>query len=288
MILYAIVKGKKIYRKSYYLSLLTSIIALSIASLSFVKIYPGFPFVVTGYLCSALFLYVGVFGYGAFDLMSIVNKHAINEIDVGILSFNNNNILYGINPASKMIGVNNLDINSDIDTIFKNRTDILDFYNNNDLNVKNFKYNDSFLEVKKTYIHENGEYIGKILTVTDITDKISRQQELEVLSEERKILLQEVHHRVKNNLQLVSSFLSLDSRYYKNNPEYVISKTQTRIDAMALAHEEVYQSGDVSNIDVEPLIMNLVNDIFYKNNVSNIHPNFMIESVFMDIDKAMP
>ena len=289
IVIKALIKGSKIYRKSYLIAFISSIVAELVISLSLTDIYPGFSFSVTAYLIVFIFLAIAIFVYDAFDVMDIVNKHTIEEISVGILSFNKRNLLYGVNPASQMIGITSKDINLDVDTIFKNRPDILEFYNNkNDLNTQNFKFNDSFFEIKKTDIYESGEYIGKLLTVTDITEKVKRENELEALSEERKFLLQEIHHRVKNNLQLVSSFLSLDSRYYKDDPEYVIGKTQTRIDTMALAHEEVYQSNDVSNIDVEPLIKNVVNDVFNKNNALNIQQNFKIDSVFIDIDKAMP
>ena len=187
-----------------------------------------------------------------------------------------------------MIGLTDHDINHDVDDVFNNRRDVLDFYNNNDLNIQNFIFDDLWFEIKKTDIFEEEEYIGKLLTVTNITDKVNRELELEQLSEERKILLHEIHHRVKNNLQLVSSYLSLDSRYYKNNPNYVIAKTQNRLDTMALAHEEVYKSNDVANIPVEPLIVTVVSDLLTKFNAINIKFKYEIDDIFIDIDKAMP
>ena len=149
----------------------------------------------------------------------------------------------------------------------------------------NIKYVESFSEFK---FDENNVPVEFVAFVHDITDKVLREQELEQLSEERKFLLQEVHHRVKNNLQLVSSFLSLDSRYYQDRPEYVIAKTQTRIDAMATAHEEVYKSNNVSNINVESLLVGVLSDLFVKLNANNISRRYDIETVFIDIDKAMP
>ena len=288
IVIKALIKGSKIYRNSYLIAFISSIVAELVISLSLTDIYPGFSFSVTAYLIVFVFLSFAIFAYDAFNVMNIVNQHAIESVDVGILSFNNKNLLYGLNPASKMIGLTDHDINHDVEDVFNNRMDVLDFYNNNDLNIQNFIFDDLWFEIKKTDIFEEEEYIGKLLTVTNITDKVNRELELEQLSEERKILLHEIHHRVKNNLQLVSSYLSLDSRYYKNNPNYVIAKTQNRLDTMALAHEEVYKSNDVANIPVEPLIVNVVSDLLTKFNAINIKFKYEIDDIFIDIDKAMP
>ncbi len=288
IVIKALIKGSKIYRNSYLIAFISSIVAELVISLSLTDIYPGFSFSVTAYLIVFVFLSFAIFAYDAFNVMNIVNQHAIESVDVGILSFNNKNLLYGLNPASKMIGLTDHDINHDVEDVFNNRMDVLDFYNNNDLNIQNFIFDDLWFEIKKTDIFEEEEYIGKLLTVTNITDKVNRELELEQLSEERKILLHEIHHRVKNNLQLVSSYLSLDSRYYKNNPNYVIAKTQNRLDTMALAHEEVYKSNDVANIPVEPLIVTVVSDLLTKFNAINIKFKYEIDDIFIDIDKAMP
>jgi two-component sensor histidine kinase len=284
----ALIKGSKIYRNSYLIAFISSVVAEIIISLSIFNVYPGFSFSITAYLVVFIFLAIAIFVYDAFDVNNIVNKHAINELDIGILTFNNKNLLYAKNPVCELINITDNDINSEVSNVFKNRDDIISFYYNDNVPVKNFNYNDTVWEFKKTDIYEEGEHIGKLLTVNNITDKVLREKELESLSEERKLLLHEIHHRVKNNLQLVNSFLSLDSRYYKNEPERVIRKTQTRIDTMALAHEEVYQSEDVSNINVETLIVNVLSDLFVKLNTFNIGRKYDIKSVFIDIDKAMP
>jgi two-component sensor histidine kinase/PAS domain-containing protein len=148
----------------------------------------------------------------------------------------------------------------------------------------NVKYLESFVEAE---FDENAVLTDFVAFVQEITDKVVRERELEELSEERKLLLQEVHHRVKNNLQLVSSYLSLDSRYYKDNPGYVISKTKNRIDAMAVTHEEVYQSEDMSSINLSSLFVNVLNDLFSSAHVKNIKRKFNCDPIFVDIDDAM-
>ena len=155
--------------------------------------------------------------------------------------------------------------------------------------IKTPKGNIKYLEgdIQGKY-DDNGELIEFIAFFHEITDKFKRERELEQLSEDRKILLQEVHHRVKNNLQLILSFLSLESRYNKNNPEYVIEQTQNRIRTMALTHEEVYQSDSVSNINLQNFLTTGMTNLFNLYTHGNINLHFDIEPIEIDMDKSIP
>ncbi|MDD3408447.1 MAG: histidine kinase dimerization/phosphoacceptor domain -containing protein, partial [Methanobacteriaceae archaeon] len=115
----------------------------------------------------------------------------------------------------------------------------------------NIKYLNDYMKAK---YDSDGNLIEIIGFIQDVTEIIDYQKQLESLSDDRKILLQEVHHRVKNNLQLILSFLSLESRFNKDNPEYVVEQTRNRIQTMALTHEEVYQSTNLSSINLEHFI----------------------------------
>jgi len=148
------------------------------------------------------------------------------------------------------------------------------------------KYLEWYMDSK---FDENGELIKTVSFIQEITDTILREQEMKNLLDEREILLEEVHHRVKNNLQLISSFLRLDSRFYKDNPEYVIDKAQNRLDAMALTHEEIYESNNMSQINLKSLFTSVLEGFFHKNKGMYIKRHYDIESdVLVDIDQAMP
>ncbi|MBE6504261.1 MAG: PAS domain-containing protein [Methanobrevibacter sp.] len=87
--------------------------------------------------------------------------------------------------------------------------------------------------------------------LTDITEERLKQEELINSNENRIILIKEIHHRVKNNLQVLSSFLNLEKRAYKNDPDLIIEHMQKRLNSLALLHENTYQSEDFKNINLK-------------------------------------
>ena len=102
------------------------------------------------------------------------------------------------------------------------------------------------------------------------------------------MLLQEVHHRVKNNLQLILSFLNLESRFNKNNPEYVLNQAYNRIHTMALTHEEVYNSDSLSNVNLKTFLEDAINNLFNLYSKGNIKLHLDIEPIEIDMDRSIP
>lgn len=94
--------------------------------------------------------------------------------------------------------------------------------------------------------------------------KLHNQNEIVISqSNEKTILLQEIHHRVKNNLQVISSLIRLQSREIEdNNSKKLFETSVNRIQAMALIHEKMYQGDDLSKINLEEYLNGLANDIF--------------------------
>ena len=87
--------------------------------------------------------------------------------------------------------------------------------------------------------------------LTDITLARQKQKELIESNTTKNILIKEVHHRVKNNLQVLSSFLNLESRAYENNPNDILDNMQARLSSLALLHEKTYNTEDFININLE-------------------------------------
>jgi Amt family ammonium transporter len=109
--------------------------------------------------------------------------------------------------------------------------------------------------------------------------------------QEKELLLREIHHRVKNNLQIISSLLSLQSRTSKDEQAIEMAKeSQNRIKVMALIHEKLYRSKDFANVEFNDYIKNLVNDLFasYKVSTSRISLKMDIENISLGIDTAIP
>jgi len=91
--------------------------------------------------------------------------------------------------------------------------------------------------------------------LTDITEEQNKQKELIEANEHQKILIKEVHHRVKNNLQVLNSFLNLEKRAYKNKPNVIIDHMQSRLSSLAILHEKTYNTTDFKNINLKEYII---------------------------------
>ena len=105
---------------------------------------------------------------------------------------------------------------------------------------------------------ESFRYNGRrhsIGCLTDITEEMEKQNSLIESNEQRLILIKEIHHRVKNNLQILNSFLNLEKRAYRNDPNLIIEHMQTRLTSLALLHEKTYNSKDFKNINLNEYLM---------------------------------
>ncbi|GAB4254462.1 MAG: PAS domain S-box protein [Vicingaceae bacterium] len=125
----------------------------------------------------------------------------------------------------------------------------------------------------------------------DITDKKDAEQELVQSLKEKEILLKEVHHRVKNNLQVISSILNLQSSYVKNESVLeVLRESQNRVKSMAFIHESLYQTNDFSSVNFSKYISDLTKNLIHSYTFSNkkIDLQLDIEEVKLDLDRSIP
>jgi two-component sensor histidine kinase/CheY-like chemotaxis protein len=134
--------------------------------------------------------------------------------------------------------------------------------------------------------------IRRALTERDEFDELmeSRNQLQEAL-EEKEMLLKEIHHRVKNNLIIISNLLELQSYYIKDKADLdVFRESQTRADSMALIHERLYRSTDLKRIDFGDYISGLATDLFevYAVAPNRIKLDINAEDIMLDINTAIP
>ncbi len=122
--------------------------------------------------------------------------------------------------------------------------------------------------------------------------KVKRQKnELFKSLEEKRVLLKEIHHRVKNNLQIVSSLLSIQKRQVED-PVAVgaLEESKNRVRSIALIHQNLYQDNDLKEIDVKFFIEKLTQDLVhaYKGENRNVSIEFDVDEVKLDIDRIIP
>jgi PAS domain S-box-containing protein len=138
------------------------------------------------------------------------------------------------------------------------------------------------------------EYRGQptvIATLLDITEAKRAEVMMKVALAEKIILLKEVHHRVKNNLQIISSLLDLqsDSIPDEQSRSY-LRESQNRVRSMALVHERLYSSKDFTTIDFGEYIRELSQSLFdsYAVGGERISLNIDVGDYSLDIDRAIP
>jgi len=100
------------------------------------------------------------------------------------------------------------------------------------------------------------------------------------------MLVKEVNHRVKNNLQIILSLLNLDLRFHPNDPMSVLSDTRSRLNYMSMLHEKLYSTGDTTEVDLESYLYDISNGLFNMYN-SNIELKIDVDDVKIDLDLAV-
>lgn len=134
--------------------------------------------------------------------------------------------------------------------------------------------------------------IKRAITERNELEELKRSKnELQNALKEKEMLLKEVHHRVKNNLMIISNLLELQSYYIQDKADLdVFRESKTRADSMALIHERLYQSTDLKSIDIGDYIRNLAADIFdtYVIDPDQINLMVNVEDIRLDTNTAIP
>lgn len=140
-------------------------------------------------------------------------------------------------------------------------------------------------------IIHNDKFKGLRGVIVDISELKDTENKLKASVKEKDMLIKEIHHRVKNNMQIISSLLSLQKQFI-DDEEFIdlLQESQNRVKSMAMIHEKLYQSNDLIHINVSEYIKGLVLDLFNSYNIQKeqIKLNIEVEDFSMGIETAVP
>ena len=138
---------------------------------------------------------------------------------------------------------------------------------------------------------ELGRIVGTLSSGEDVTERRQAEQRVKASLQEKEVLLREIHHRVKNNLQVISSLLTLEAHHYTGaSGDQLFADTQSRIRAMALVHDKLYQSDNLAKIDLGTYVHDLAAGLQGVNASGHRDVRVVIEAedIGLTVDTAMP
>lgn len=151
---------------------------------------------------------------------------------------------------------------------------------------------DRWLSSTFTPLKDDSGRVTAVMCVSyDITDRKVMENQIAASLREKEFLLKEIHHRVKNNLQVISSLLSMQAdKATDQNVIDSLTDSQNRVKSIALVHEKLYQSKSLDQIEYGDYLNKIVNHLFDTYNVplSRIACIVHAENIFVDINQAVP
>jgi PAS domain S-box-containing protein len=148
-----------------------------------------------------------------------------------------------------------------------------------------------YVSVSGSPIIVEGIQVGVYVMYTDISQRKEAEVKINKSLREKEIMLQEIHHRVKNNLQVICSLLNLQSKYIDDQKALdMFLESRDRVRSMALVHERLYRSNDLSMIDLSKYVRGLVGGLCrsYKSNRVKIGFHIKVNGCALGIDQAVP
>lgn len=140
-------------------------------------------------------------------------------------------------------------------------------------------------------VDQKGEMMGVSVIIRDATERRRGEDAMKASLLEKEVLLKEIHHRVKNNLQVISSLLRLQAETAQNiETAALFLDSQERVRAMAMVHEFLYKSSDLARINFPAYVASLVRNLYrtFGLNSAETPPQLKVDDVRLSLDVAVP
>jgi len=202
--------------------------------------------------------------------------------------------MYGASTADELIGKNPAELKYvNIKPDDRDRNFITNSYNS--LEVESVEVDEKGRSVyfvgNAVGIIEDGFLTGIWGVQRDVTGKKSSEEALKRSLNEKDILLKEIHHRVKNNLQIVTSLLKLQASYVDDEKVKLLFKeSRNRVQSMSLIHQKLYQTKDLASVDFRDYIETVTTHLQHSFGVleDRVKVSIDVKDLYMSIDNAIP
>jgi PAS domain S-box-containing protein len=278
--------------------------------------FPGLDITPLAFTISCLLFTWAIFGQGLFELVPMARETLLQVMADGAVVLDAGGNVVEINPAAQRIlglpgGLTAMDSGLAAERwpalagCFGSTTDVEE-----EVMIAG-PAGDIWLEARGSILHDAGGHLaGRLVVLRDIGKRKRAEEDLKRSNEalmgevaertraqaalsaslrEKEVLLKEIHHRVKNNLQIISSLLSLQTANHDIDQTAALRESQDRIRSMALIHEKLYRSVDMARVDfrdyVEGLMAGLQRSYFPGPGVRVFAD---VEGIVLDIDLAIP
>lgn len=240
-----------------------------------------------------------------FKILYEFHKEVLENSPAGILKLNNKLQIEYCNP--EMNKILNLPENEtdtitgknleDID-IFRNtpiKSILEDLQNGREVSTElTINYSDEkvfYVILNCVPLFEEKKFAGIVLLANDVTKLKKAEQQIMASLNEKEVLLKELHHRVKNNMQIISSMLKLQLEYIEDPKALELSRSShNRVKTMALVHEKLYKSNNLARIDFTEYVRSLTIYLlgYYRIDTKRINIKSDVQNILMDINTAIP
>jgi two-component sensor histidine kinase len=297
MLIYALQRQPKSLRNQLYFLAPAILIPVIVDITYLFKFIDWGPIYPTPY---AIFLSVILFGialirYRFMDIIPIAQGELFNGIQDAIIVVDNEGNLAAYNPSASrlfsFLSTKNLGV--PLDSLLP--PELHPLLTGVDKSFMEFENpgspKEKFYDVTTSTLNRpNGVTSGRVLTFRNISQRKAMEKNLEETLREKDVLFREVHHRVKNNFNLVISLLSLEAAQFEDERiKKAFADSQNRINSMARIHEALYRSTDVLELKLDGYLETIARDLLVavtKENEVELH--LELEAVKMGIEQAIP
>jgi len=285
---------------------------LYVTKLNFIT---GLDLTLIAFICTGILYAWGFSRYQLFDLVPIAREMVITEMAEGVLVLDVLNRIVDLNPAArKLLCTTDVAVGRDVEIVLARWPDLVERCRERKESVTEIRLNDlddsRWIDVRTSPLNGGKRQPpGLLIILHDVTERKRNEEALRQSNEslhaemkeralaqeitrtslhEKEVLLKEIHHRVKNNLQIISSLLNLQSGTSHDNSS-AFKESQSRIKSMALIHEKLYQSESLSHIDFSGYVASLTSYLVRSYSLSpNVTMEMDIQGISLDVDKAIP